>query len=434
MYSSLRFFRYAVLGLFLACNAIIATAAIWNLNLLQNALFLSSSLPVRTDAFLVFVGCAGLALIFPIVFCEIGQKHVFLVSVWFECIWVGLFAIFELAGAASASAAGADYLCPVLFSTTPFVDRSAICASSQLLQAFSWICGVLLLSYFVLLFVTSLLRRNEDNTIWRCNAARFPWESSQQQLDTPIDGQPQEKKRISFIESLKRRVSSKPPTIAQPRPRNAAAAAIRRTILSYRSGLSADWGIEHFRPEQPAQDLEASQERPLPPAPLMLASEPPSMVTREATAVTFSGSSLYPQHMQSVLPTPSQERQARSAPPPRAPQTPPQPPSPSPIGQWPRVNPVSPLPKRKTQKVPPLVAESRSRQPSLPRTSPARPHPAFDFESPTSIHPSSSLPTAPPTSFSPSRSRPSGPRRPSLEESRNQSYLDSYSSERNPSS
>lgn len=489
MHSSIRFYRYFVFGLFLACNAVIITAAVWNLNLVQEALFRGSSLSSQVDAYMLFVGCAALALIIPVLFCELAAKGIFLVSVWFEGIWVGLFCIMELAGAAAATAAGTDELCPpFLWSPTASVDWKSVCASSRVLQAFSWICALLLLSYFVLLLVTCLLMRREDPTIWRCSVRRFPWAGASQKIASPPSptdprGGSQEKrsswKRLS--QALSRKSSDKAPTIACPRPRRGVTASIRRAIYSYRSGLSADYTIEHFRPEDPVVEAPVSADRPLPPAPLPLAPEPPSMTTRAATAVTF-GQSLYPQHMLSVIPV---ERQAQvqiqaqraahiSIPVEEIPRAPP---SPSPVGDWPRANPSVPQGKRKSQRVPPLVEEFRSRQrqqsfpplPEQPQAGPsssrqsqgtispvaARPLPSLNTASTTRPIPtshsdsfrgsnrsfaaagssSSSTQTSlfpvplegqrsssrplPPTSFVSERSRPSGPRRISLEEKAN---------------
>lgn len=379
MHSSLGVFRYFVFGVFLVCNAIILTVAVWNLNLLQEALFPSSSSPLRTDAYLAFVGCAGLALIFPIAFCELAQKSIFLVSVWFECIWVALFCIMELAGATAASAVGADELCQkgLLWIAIP-VDRSAICASSRVLQAFSWICGLTLLSYFVLFFMTTLLRRRDDDTVWKCDASRFPWVSARHKLDTPSSPLRDYVQEKPTSTSSHRKWGSRSGrsgkfTIAAPRPFNAAANAVRKAILSYRSGKSVDltsennvqpaetggaegWRHSTFRFSQgPLVDQEWPDiERPLPPAPLPLAPQPPTMVTRQATSVTF-GNSFYPQHMQGVLAAaPAQQERVRVAAPTHA--VPRQPPSPSPIGNWPRMNPAIPERKRKSNALPPLVA------------------------------------------------------------------------------
>ncbi|RXW18888.1 hypothetical protein EST38_g6982 [Candolleomyces aberdarensis] len=400
MYNSLRFFRYLVFGFFLICNAIIVTAAVWNLNLLQDARPPPSSLPLRTDAFLTFVGCAGLALILPILFCEVAFNGVFLVQVWFECIWVALFCIMELAGAASASAAGADELCGSLVLTRSPADRNAVCVSSRVLQAFSWICGLYLLFYFVVLFVTSLLKSKEDRTIWQCYAGRFPWMSAHQKITNVSPSQLESRKR-----PMSKRKSQGPPIIAAPRPRNAVNEAVRRAILSYRSGLSMDYTIEHFRPQEEAPIVE---ERPLPPPPVSLAPELPKATTKEAPVVNLSYS-LYPQQVQRVMPV-SPERQVQTRPPP-----PQQPPSPSPIGDWPRLNPPTPRPKRKSQRagsssvtLPPVntlppnsAQESRVARFSTPRTLPT-----FDFETPATAP----VVPLPPSSYSASRTRPSGPR------------------------
>lgn len=120
-------------------------------------------------------------------FCELAQKSIFLVTVWFECIWVALFCFMELgmsclchascihlsdirlvsfqSGCGSCvcgrcrpvmcDSALLEYVetiprlvflmtrsLPSFLIVAIPVDRSAICTSSQVLQAFSWICGL----------------------------------------------------------------------------------------------------------------------------------------------------------------------------------------------------------------------------------------------------------------------------------------------------
>lgn len=249
------------------------------------------------------------------------------------------------------------------------------------------------------MFVTSLLKSKEDRTIWQCYAGRFPWMSAQHKLANSPTAE---------LESGKRRMSkrkSQAPTIACPRPRNAVNEAVRRAILSYRSGLSMDYTIEHYRP--PQEEEPKVEERPLPPAPMPLAPELPKATTRAAPMVSFSHS-LYPQQVQTVLPV-SPERQVQARPPP-----PQQPPSPSPIGDWPRLNPPTPRPKRKSQRagsssaaLPPVntLLPNSAQEFQASRFDTPRTLPSFDFESPATAP----LVQPPPTSYS-SRARPSGPR------------------------
>ena len=104
----------------------------------------SADLPNVSPSRLSFLSIAahGLFCLPYSLFCELARKSIFLVTVWFECIWVALFCFMELgmscschafratsdiglvlvskAGAAAASAAGADQLCatPLYWSTS----------------------------------------------------------------------------------------------------------------------------------------------------------------------------------------------------------------------------------------------------------------------------------------------------------------------------
>jgi hypothetical protein len=225
--------------------------------------------------------------------------------------------------------------------------------------------SLLLLCYFALLAVFSLLKNREDKTIWQCYARKFPWASSQSQLpSTPLSptfGHERKTSKISLRRFITR--SSKAPTIAAPRPRRAANdLAIQEGILSYRSGLSLEYEIEHFRPGMhpitrpgAAFMIEEKYEQ-----------QPQTIVAPAATSPNYS---LYPEHMRAAM--------ASVATPPS--QSPVQvPPGPNPVGNWPQLNP----PARR------LGNKSKA----------------------SAIDATTGYPPSSPTS----RSRPTGPRRPSI--------------------
>lgn len=409
MSNVLNVFRYFVLGLFVICNAIIATSAVWNISIVQPAgAPLSSAL--RTDAFMIFVGSSGLILIFPILFCELANKDIFFVRTWFECGWVALFCILELAGAAATTATGVDQICNASLLTVLAVSDNSACISSQILQAFTWICALFLICYFLLLFITSLFKSKDDPTIWHCTLRKFPWMSAHFKLGGSAPSSPSGIGRKISVPRLR----TKAPTIAAPRPRKPVDHdAIRQAVLSYRSGLSLEYEIEHFRVKSP--DLERPEERPVPPVPVGPAPEHLNRTTREATAATFSHS-LYPQHVQQVMPIKPQTQLPRNV---RL-----LPPSPPPQGNWPQLDAPLRRPgdKRKavpemSQKSPEKLASASIRRLPYPATSPSSiPNPISLVRAP----PPAAIggPITPPSAFISHRSRPSGPRRPSLDEKR----------------
>lgn len=323
MYSG---YRYIVFAAFVVCNAVVVTAAIWNLSLLQHTY--RSTIGAVSDKYSIVIGSASLLFIFPVLFLEIADKDIFVTKVWFELVWVAGFSILGLVGAALATVAGVDSLCRRSITSSP---GSVQCISNRLLQGSSWMGSLLLLSYFVLLALFSLLKNKEDGTIWSCYTRRFPWNFSQTQLpSTPLSptrpGHHRKSSKIS-IKSLRRMISrsTRAPTIAAPRPRHAVDThAIQEGILSYRSGLSIEYEIEHFQPgtrpivrPEPAFAIEEKHQTQLASSSLAISPIP----------ITHS---LYPEHMRAALGAMGVHK------PPDAP-TPA--PAPNPVGNWPQLDP-----------------------------------------------------------------------------------------------
>lgn len=316
MYSA---YRYIVFASFVLCNAVVVTSAIWNLSVVQH----TAPLAAVSAKYSIFVGSAGLLFIFPVLFLEIANKDIFVTKVWFELVWVASFCVLGLVGAAISTVAGIDSLCRRSLPTEPV---SAQCISNRVLQGSSWMGSLLMLSYFVLLALFSLLKNKEDGTIWNCYTRKFPWTFSQTQLpSTPLSpigpGHQRKTSKIS-IRSLRRFISksSKAPTIAAPRPRHAVnTQAIQEGILSYRSGLSLEYEIEHFQPGlRPIVRPEAAFVIEEKPQPHPIASPPPSH-------------SLYPEHMRAAMGSMGVRERPFNAPSSSQP--------PNPIGNWPQLNP-----------------------------------------------------------------------------------------------
>jgi len=323
--------RNLVFGLSVACNAIIASVAVWNLSIAQSVdsdrasvqsipsgihtSSLTGAVPV--DAFLIFVGAFGLTLVFGIVFVTLGLQNPFTNRVWFELCWVGTLFIIEMVGASTASA--------IVYPTTclnqpdeDLLDAPGACTSSRVLIAFTWICTLVLLSYFIMLLISALLQRRSDPDIWYCRLQHFPpLQALRNDPQTP---------------TLSRTVEGKTLSIQAPRPRRPAPS--RDLFYSYRSGLGPEYEIEHYQPDPDA---------------------PPSNPSR---SVTFSNafprevpgphtaSSFYPQYMQSSIPRPPPSQPMPSEPQSSAP------PSPPPLGAWPRADIMSQATRPKRKAVP----------------------------------------------------------------------------------
>ncbi|TFK76549.1 hypothetical protein BDN72DRAFT_755999 [Pluteus cervinus] len=337
MQAILKILRYLVFAIFIICNAIIASVSVWNFSLSK-----AVQQELQVDTYLTVVGASGLLFVFLCIFLELAGKNSILGRVWFECAWVGVYWMLELAGAAALSAIGPKVLCGVEL----FVADG--CSSTQVLLAFCWICTITLMGYFLLLLVTSILYQKQDPTIWQCEVQQFPWSNPRCLLaSTPPSP--------SFPKSQNE--AKRPSAIVAPKPRRVAPPE----LYAYRSGLSPEYEIEHYRPPSTF----AQPVRP----------EPVAFPTRtQMASIQQSPAAFYPQYMQSALnaqlpqmQTQPQETRRSSTPPP--------------LGSWPRADIMS------------QPTRTRSSRAALPAA-----------QSATGTSPTS------PSSFSRS-SRPTGPRR-----------------------
>jgi len=224
------------------------------------------------------------------------------------------------------------------------------CMSTQVLQAFTWICAICLLGYFILL-VSATLKCKDDATIWNCSVRNFIWQ--------------QTCKTTASLPPLPR-FHTQAPVIAAPGPQRII--TMPEAVLSYRSGLSLSYEIEHYQPPAPeATDLGPSADAPL--SPLLL--QPPPRIfqqqPQQSSPATFAP--FYPSYIQTVInPVLS----------PQLPQV--LSPSPPPLGDWHRHD-VTSLPAR----------GKRKQNPPAP----------YSFTMPTAVQQCHDQPT---------RSRPCGPR------------------------
>jgi len=422
MLNLLNILRYFVLVAFVICNAIIISVAVWNLSIVE-VIFVSTTAKM-VDAYLIFLGTFGLLLIFPILFFELYGKDVFLGRVWFELLWVGLFSFMDLVGAAVTTAHSGSQTCDprVLASLTPIQESP--CASNQVLQAFTWICTILLLGYLTLLFILTMVMRRENPSIWHHSVRKFPLMKGQALKSVPAS---------PSLPTFRRQ------SIVAPRPRRIA--ALREAILSYRSGLSLEYEVEPYRTPDLAPVAPAQMSRMWSTLPSSSLPIPTPSQQQPVFATPFYHTSVQTaiEH-QPQLPLHAQQSQPRQLPP-----------SPPPLGDWPRLDATSrprnvkrktlteslpraevePAPQPQNQSRPGAVPRlqpplqvhypnpprshppSQSRRQPLPQTtasnSTAVPY-AFDAEAlSAALTPlASSQPTPRQSSW-----RPSGPRRPS---------------------
>ncbi|CAA7271797.1 unnamed protein product [Cyclocybe aegerita] len=346
MFNLLKFLRYLVFLVFVVCNAVIASAAVWNLGIVEGLLLGSPTPAKQIDAYLIFVGASGLFLIFPILFFQLYGKDVFLGRVWFELLWVGLFWMMELAGAAAVTSQSSVCNTPTGNLFIQVVHESP-CPSAQVLQAFTWICAILLLGYFTLLSILSFVKSKEDPTIWHCSVHRFPWMNGLRSLKSVP---------TSPTSPTLPRFRSKTPVIAAPRPQRVNNLA--NAFLAYRSGLSSEYEIEYFQPDAQPVSGQVS-ERPMPPVPAELVSRSSQIrhTTEQAqeTQQPIISTPFYHSVVQTAIdknqptsssvvapPQPAQLGQIRRLPA-----------SPPPLGNWPRLDATQrPYTKRKPLPLP----------------------------------------------------------------------------------
>ncbi|KIK98845.1 hypothetical protein PAXRUDRAFT_627789 [Paxillus rubicundulus Ve08.2h10] len=125
--NSLLIARYLLFGLFVICNAIICSVAVWNYSLTR------ANQTSQVDVYLIFLGAFSLASIFTLIFVELLCTNPFTTRVWFECGWITVFWVMDLA--AALTAIEPELRCS--HRVIAFVDP--LCASAQVLLVFTWV-------------------------------------------------------------------------------------------------------------------------------------------------------------------------------------------------------------------------------------------------------------------------------------------------------
>nr|GAT47215.1 predicted protein [Mycena chlorophos] len=314
--------RYLVFALFVICDAILASVAVWNGSLNVDAF-------LGLDVYVTLLGALGLTLTFTIIFIELIRRNAFTSRVWFELCWTGLFFTMDLAAAAALTAVG-----PCPHQAQESSPPSGSCASMRVLMAFSWTSTLILLSYLVLLVVLSLANRNNESIpkIWECAIHNFPpLTISIPRPHVPVVILPRFTRSDRNIDEMAQIPPPAPPTPpASPAP----VVTSRRTTMSptrphgMRSiGLDSIYEVEHFVPPalSPIPPSDSPSISPMAsPGDYHL----PSPTSEESTQPAGGGvAGLYPRFIAAAAaPTHSEDQQPRK-------------PSPSPLGDWPRSNP-----------------------------------------------------------------------------------------------
>ncbi|KAF8201662.1 hypothetical protein BJ912DRAFT_946079 [Pholiota molesta] len=300
MLNPLKFLRYFVFVVFVICNAIITSVAVWNLSTVQSS---PEAVGVtQIDAYLIFTGALGLLLIFPIIFCELCANNVFLVRVWFELLWVGAFWVMQLS----------THLLGLLPSYVGL---------SEHLRLLSLLGGKI--QHSNLFFSTRLFH------------ILIHADYSQ------AEGRPYNMAVVPTTPSMPRfRAQSPPVIIAAPMPRRTI--QLRDDILNHRSGLSLEYEIEPYQPPEPLTrggptldgHRSPSTDSPSPP-PL----QPFRFGSQQQPAATVYDTPFY----NSAVRTFTDKDASHPQPPPavRLASIRRLPPSPPPLGDWPRLDATS---------------------------------------------------------------------------------------------
>ncbi|KAI0362272.1 hypothetical protein OH77DRAFT_1528271 [Trametes cingulata] len=163
---SLSAYRYSSFALFILCNAVICCVSVWNLVLAQEI-----GWNPMIDAYMIAISALGILFIFPVMCLDLLRKNSIVGRVWFECVWVGVFCLLTLGGAAAITAILPNLLCS--FAANFLLPSS--CTSTKVLLAFAWVGAINLLVYFVVLMVTAIIHMKDDSQVWGANTRMYPW-------------------------------------------------------------------------------------------------------------------------------------------------------------------------------------------------------------------------------------------------------------------
>lgn len=168
--------RYVVLTFFTICCIVVAGAAAWNMT--ETREFAPVATVLQVDTFLIVQAIFGILAVFVFVPIEILSKSAITSRVWFEVVWISLFWILNLSGAAAVTATGRGDSCPPITRLAAWMDA---CKSVTVLQAFSWLSTIILLVYLATFVVCTLISSAGNSRIWQLAVRDVVWFSATQQ-------------------------------------------------------------------------------------------------------------------------------------------------------------------------------------------------------------------------------------------------------------
>jgi len=166
----LHIYRYFLFAIIVISNAIICSAAAWNLPIAKNTNLHTQQ---QVDVYMIFLGAFSLLFVIPMVFIDLFSERAFAGRVWVECLWMDFLWLLHLIGVIFVTAFLPHDMC------TPqvkFINGDS-CISAKLILAFSWICTVNLSLYLVTLVVSAMLHYKQDCTVWSSQVRSYPWYS-----------------------------------------------------------------------------------------------------------------------------------------------------------------------------------------------------------------------------------------------------------------
>lgn len=197
-------YRFVLFVLFVVCNAIIASVAVWN-----HGMPGATGRDAQISVYLIFVGVLGVAFIIPTVAVDLFRKNAVSSRVWFECLWIGIFCLLELAGASALTAIMSNMSCSAA------AGNMAVCTSALVLLAFTWLITILLLIYLLGLTLSAVLHQEEGVSVWQSSVRFFPWYKTRTSLNSaPASPTRQWKKPLQLASS--RPQATRQATLAQP--------------------------------------------------------------------------------------------------------------------------------------------------------------------------------------------------------------------------
>jgi hypothetical protein len=161
-------YRYCLFVIVIISNAIVCSAAAWNLPISQNA---DLHAQLHIDIYMIFLGAFTLLVVIPILFIDILLYRPFIGQVWVECLWVQFLWLLHLVGAILVTTKLLRGMC------TPQAHllNGNSCVSVKLLMAFSWICTVNLFIYLILLVIASVVHQKRGDAVWSSQVRSYQW-------------------------------------------------------------------------------------------------------------------------------------------------------------------------------------------------------------------------------------------------------------------